>query len=60
MNDWRNRTALAVAMLLASAAASRAADTLKWDVARDRVEATIETWTVPQVLQHVATATGCA
>ena len=49
---------LTVAMLLAGVAASRAADSLQWDAARDRVDATIETWTVPRVLQHVATATG--
>ncbi len=58
MNDRCQPIALAVAMLLASVAASWAADTLKWDAARDRVEATIETWTVPQLLQHVAAATG--
>ena len=58
MNDRRKHSVLAVAMLLASLAAGLAADTLKWDAARDRVEASIETWTVPQVLQHVATATG--
>ena len=58
MNDRRTHTALAVAMLLVSIVAVRAADTLQWDAARDRVDAVIETWTVPRLLQHVATATG--
>ena len=50
--------AAAVAVFLAGLASSLAADTLKWDAARDRVDAIIETWTVPQLLQRVATATG--
>jgi hypothetical protein len=34
------------------------ADSLKWDAARDTVDASVETWTVPQLLQRVAGATG--
>src|SRR5687767_3448710 len=57
MNRYRTVTA-AMAMFLAGLASSFAADTLKWDAARDRVDAAIETWTIPQLLQRVATATG--
>lgn len=56
--NWRNQIAAALATLLVSIAGASAADTLQWDVARDRVDATVETWTVPQLLQRVATATG--
>ena len=34
------------------------ADVLKWNVPADRVDALVETWTVPDLLQEVATATG--
>src|SRR5437762_406040 len=57
MNRFQTVTA-ALAMFLAFVASGFAADTLKWDAARDRVDANIESWTVPQLLQHVATATG--
>jgi hypothetical protein len=57
MKRYRTATA-AVAMFLAGLANSFAADILKWDAARDRVDASIETWTVPQLLQRVAPATG--
>ena len=56
MNRFRIVTA-ALAMLSVSWATSFAADVLKWDAARDRVDAVIETWTVPQLLQRVAAAT---
>ena len=51
MNDRRPHFALAVVMLFASLAVGQAADMLKWDAARDHVDAIIETWTVPQLLQ---------
>lgn len=57
MKRFRTTTA-ALMTLLAGPANSLAADTLKWDAARDRVDAIIESWTVPQLLQRVATATG--
>ena len=34
------------------------ADILQWDVEKDRVAADVSTWTVPDVLRRVATATG--
>jgi hypothetical protein len=48
-------TALA---LFAALACGRAADALKWDAAANRVDAVIETWTVPHLLERVAGATG--
>jgi hypothetical protein len=48
---------LACAAALAPASL-RAADSLHWDAERDLVDAEIEAWTVPQVLQRVVTATG--
>ncbi|HTD68658.1 MAG TPA: S8 family serine peptidase [Candidatus Limnocylindria bacterium] len=54
----RKQTAIVVALCLASLVAGRAADLLNWDAARDRVDATIETWTIPELLQRVATSTG--
>ena len=36
----------------------RAADSLKWDAKADRVDASVESWTVPLLLEHVAAATG--
>ena len=53
---WRP-FALALTAVLLTPFAGFAADSLKWDTAGDTVEATVETWTVPQMLQHVATAT---
>ncbi len=54
----RNILILILGSLVVSGNAIRAADSLRWDVNRDRVDAAIETWTVPEMLQHVATATG--
>lgn len=47
-----------MAWLLASLLPCSAADWFKWDAQQDRVDAMIETWTVPQVLGRVATSTG--
>jgi len=57
MTNWRKHLALAITALLVIAHGAFAADSLKWDAARDTVDATVETWTVPDVLQRVATAT---
>lgn len=35
-----------------------AADMLKWDSERNRVDASIDTWTVPQLLERIAAVTG--
>src|ERR1041385_2123880 len=51
-------TAIAAAIFFVSVAACLAADSLRWDLAHDRVDAVVETWTVPQLLGHVATVTG--
>jgi hypothetical protein len=37
---------------------SRAADSLVWHRQQDKVDADIRTWNVPQLLEHVAAATG--
>ncbi len=58
MMNWFQKMTVTAAMILAGLSPSWAADALKWDAARDRVDAIVETWTVPQLLQHVATATG--
>ena len=60
MNGCRPATILAVMLLatFASIVICPGADVLKWDAPRDRVDATVETWTVPQLLQRVAKATG--
>jgi len=50
--------ALAAAGLFAALLPCSAADALRWDKARDRVDASVETWTVPQMLGRVAAATG--
>ncbi len=50
--------AVAVAGLFAALLPCSAADALRWDKARDRVDASVETWTVPQMLGRVAAATG--
>ncbi len=60
MNPLRGYLA---ALLLACAglvppASGAAANVLNWDAERDRVDAEIETWTVPQLLQRVAAVTG--
>src|SRR5262245_22550767 len=54
----RISTTLALALAFASANVGFGADALRWDIQRNRIDAAIETWTVPQVLQRVATATG--
>src|SRR3954451_9762784 len=58
MMNRRKATAVAATIFFASLLACSAADALRWDAGRDRMDATVETWTVPQLLQHVATATG--
>ena len=50
--------AVAIAGLFAALLPCSAADALRWDKARDRVDASVETWTVPQMLGRVAAATG--
>src|ERR1044072_5272837 len=50
--------AFLIATLLAMAPACFAENLLKWDAARDSVAASIETWTVPELLQRVAGASG--
>jgi hypothetical protein len=50
--------ALAASCLLVGLLPCSAADWLKWDTARDQVDANVETWTVPQMLGRVAAATG--
>lgn len=50
---------LAILMFVALAPfCARAADVLSWDVERNRVDAEISTWTVPQLLQRVSAVTG--
>lgn len=49
---------VAAACLFAALLPCSAADALRWDAARDRVDASVETWTVPQMLRRVAAATG--
>ena len=46
---------IALGFLLASLSPCLGADALKWNVAADRVDAVVETWTVPELLQHEAT-----
>jgi thermitase len=58
MTDRVRQLAIAAAMLFAALLPCSAADTLKWDKSADRVDASIETWTVPQMLRRVAAATG--
>jgi hypothetical protein len=50
--------AFVFAWLAAATLPCPAANLLKWDTSRDRVDAVIETWTVPQLLGRVAAATG--
>jgi hypothetical protein len=57
MTNWRRQLALATTAVLLTTQACFAADSIKWDAASDTVEATVETWSVPQMLQRVATAT---
>ena len=44
--------------LLLSAPVAFSADSLKWDTAAGSVAATVETWTVPELLQRIASASG--
>ena len=54
---WK-KVVTAVATIIAGATNCASADALKWDSIADRVDARIETWTVPDLLQNVAAATG--
>ena len=45
-------------LALAVPTVSHAADMMRWDAERDRVDASIETWTVPQLLRRVSAITG--
>ena len=56
MGFWKRIAGFCPALLACSAAFG--ADTLTWDVGRDTVSAEVQTWTVPDVLQQVAGATG--
>lgn len=58
MMRWLKHLGLVAAISFAGSPAAFSADLLKWDAAADTVEARIETWTVPQLLQRVARATG--
>ena len=58
MTDRFRYFAVAAAMLFAALLPCSAADALKWDKSADRVDASIETWTVPQMLRRVAASTG--
>jgi hypothetical protein len=49
---------IALGLLALSPIPAGAADDLHWNVAADRVDAAVETWTVPELLQRVAAATG--
>ena len=49
---------VAAACLGAALLPCSAADALSWDKSADRVDASIETWTVPQMLRRVAASTG--
>ncbi len=50
--------ALGLAFLLGSAGVLSAADSLAWRVAQSRVDAQIESWKLPRVLQEISAATG--
>ena len=55
----RLATLLALGALLCfTGPAARGADRLNWDKKKDRVEAEIDTWPVPKVLQQITAATG--
>jgi hypothetical protein len=54
---WKQSLIAAFVSVLAPGAV-RAADFLKWNSAGDKVDALVETWTVPELLQRVAGATG--
>src|SRR5687767_6656751 len=56
MTPFQKYVSIALGVLITNAGFS--ADALKWNVPADRVDAVVETWTVPELLQHVATATG--
>ena len=54
---WK-RPAAVLLTLSVTVCGSFCADTLKWNSVEDRVDAVVETWSVPELLQHVAGATG--
>src|SRR4051812_40758513 len=58
MLNSRKSLRLIAAAFFVVASASFADDSLKWEVGRDTVAANVENWTVPQLLQRVAGATG--
>ena len=58
MTAWLKLRTILLLTLLGSAGGAWSADNLKWNVAADRVDATINGWTVPELLEQVATATG--
>lgn len=45
-------------LLLLSSPTARSVDRLNWDKKNDRVDAEIQTWPVPKVLQQITAATG--
>lgn len=49
---------LCLMMLLSLAQFARAADTLNWNTSQSRVDADIKSWTLPHLLEQVATRTG--
>lgn len=49
---------LCLMMLLSLALFARAADTLNWKTSQSRVDADIKSWTLPHLLEQVATRTG--
>jgi hypothetical protein len=57
MNGPSSTLAVVTALFFA-AFTSRAADFLRWDARQGRVDAVVETWTIPQLLSRVASATG--
>ncbi len=58
MKHWQKQLSLAITIWITATPAAFSADLLKWDAERDIVEARIETWTVPQLLQRVARSSG--
>ena len=58
MKHWQKHLGFAVTIWLTATPAAFSADLLNWDAERDIVEARVETWTVPQLLQRVARASG--
>lgn len=52
------KIALHLAAWLITSISLSAADSLNWDTTRNRVDAQVESWTVPQLLERVAAVTG--